>query len=85
MTKTRYEGMVNLQSGARRREGDARRAETPLAQGRELLDLIAKLRGSGAHPSLESVFKEVQGELDVSIEFVERMLADDGGPDHRFN
>lgn len=43
MTKTWYEGMANLLSGARRCEGDARQAETPLAQGRELLDLIAKL------------------------------------------
>ena len=50
-----------------------------MAQGRELLELIAKLRASAAHPSLESVLKEAEGELEMSIEFVERMLADEGG------
>ncbi|MDP9556816.1 UNVERIFIED_ORG: hypothetical protein J2W65_002453 [Pseudomonas parafulva] len=44
--------------------------QMPMAQGRELLELIAKLRASGAHPSLESVFKEAQGELKMSIEYV---------------
>lgn len=51
----------------------------PIAQGRELLELFAKLRASGAHPSLESVFNEAQGELEMSIEFVEQMLAGEGG------
>lgn len=53
--------------------------QMPMAQGRELLELIAKLRASAAHPSLESVLKEAEGELEMSIEFVERMLADEGG------
>lgn len=53
--------------------------QMPMAQGRELLDLIAKLRASGAHPSLESAFKETEGELEMSIEFVEGMLAGEGG------
>lgn len=49
--------------------------QMPIAQGRELLELIAKLRASGAHPSLESVFKEARGELEMSIEYVDEMLA----------
>lgn len=53
--------------------------QMPMAQGRELLELFAKLRTLGAHPSLESVFKEAEGELEMSIEFVERMLAGEGG------
>ena len=53
--------------------------QMPITQGRELLELFAKLRASGAHPSLESVFKEAEGELEMSIEFVERMLAGEGG------
>lgn len=54
--------------------------QMPIAQGRELQELFAKLRASGAHPSLESVFKEAQGELEMSIEFVEQMLAGEGEP-----
>ncbi|HEE9764639.1 TPA: hypothetical protein R8F97_005632 [Pseudomonas putida] len=50
-----------------------------MAQGRELLELIAKIRASGDHPSLEPVFKEAEGELEMSIEFVEGMLAGEGG------
>ncbi|AMM02952.1 MULTISPECIES: hypothetical protein [Pseudomonas] len=53
--------------------------QMPIARGRELLELIAKLRASGAHPSLESVLKEAEGELEMSIEFVEGMLAGEGG------
>ncbi|PTV62574.1 hypothetical protein [Pseudomonas putida] len=53
--------------------------QMPIAQGRELLELLAKLRASGDHPSLDSVFQEAQGELEMSIEFVERMLAGEGG------
>lgn len=49
--------------------------QMPMAKGRELLQLIAKLRDSGAHGSLDSVFQEIQGELESSIEYVERMLA----------
>ncbi|MBF8674007.1 hypothetical protein IRZ53_14405 [Pseudomonas fulva] len=54
--------------------------QMPIAQGRELPELIAKLRTSGAHPSLESVFKEVEGELEMSIDDVEGMLAGEGCP-----
>jgi hypothetical protein len=53
--------------------------QMPIAQGRELLELFAKLRATGAHPSLESVFQEAEGELEMSIEFVERMLVGEGG------
>ncbi|MBH3382057.1 MULTISPECIES: hypothetical protein [Pseudomonas] len=53
--------------------------QMPMAQGRELLELLTKLRASGDHPSLESVFKEAEGELEMSIEFVEGMLAGEGG------
>ncbi|MBA1193689.1 hypothetical protein G7007_12580 [Pseudomonas entomophila] len=53
--------------------------QMPMAQGRELLELLAKLRASGDHTSLESVFKEAEGELEMSIEFVERMLDGEGG------
>lgn len=52
--------------------------QMPIGQGRELLELIAKLRASDDHQSLESVFKEAEGELEMSIEFVERMLAGEG-------
>ncbi|MBB3271400.1 hypothetical protein FHW75_002555 [Pseudomonas sp. OG7] len=54
--------------------------QMPMAQGRELLELLVKLRTSGAHPSLESVFQEAEGELEMSIEFVERLLAGEGWP-----
>ncbi|MDM9599770.1 hypothetical protein QTN23_09765 [Pseudomonas shirazica] len=53
--------------------------QMPIARGRELLELLAKLRASGDHPSLDSVFQEAQGELEMSIEFVERMLAGEAG------
>lgn len=53
--------------------------QMPMAQGRELRELLAKLRTSGSHPSLESVFQEAESELEMSIEFVERMLAGEGG------
>lgn len=54
--------------------------QMPMAQGRELLELLVKLRASGAHPSLESVFKEAEGELEMSIDYVEGMLASEGWP-----
>ncbi len=55
--------------------------QMPMAQGRELLELFVKLRASGAHPSLESVFKEAVGELEMSIDYVEGMLTHEGeGP-----
>lgn len=53
--------------------------QMPMSQGRELLKLLGKLRASGAHPFLNSVFKEAEEELAMSIEFVERMLAGEGG------
>lgn len=59
--------------------------QMPMARGRELLELLAKLRASGAYPSLESVLKEAEGELEMSIEYVERMLADEGGPGRQFH
>ncbi|WP_217191266.1 hypothetical protein [Pseudomonas shirazica] len=57
--------------------------QMPMSQGRELLKLVAKLRASGAHPSLESVFKEAEEELEMSIEFVEERLAGEGGLGHK--
>ncbi|MBD8270645.1 hypothetical protein [Pseudomonas fluorescens] len=42
-------------------------------------DLVAKLRASGAHQSLASVFKEAVGKLKMSIEYVEEILAGEGG------
>jgi len=59
--------------------------QMPIAKGRELLELISKLRASGAHPSLESVFKEAQGELEMSIEFLEGILAGEGQLDHQLH
>ncbi|EPJ8754063.1 hypothetical protein G7009_05990 [Pseudomonas capeferrum] len=59
--------------------------QMPIAKGREFLELFAKLRASGAHPSLDSVLEEAEGELEMSIEFVERMLAGDGGRDRQFH
>lgn len=59
--------------------------QMPISQGRELLELIAKLRGSGNHPSLDSVFKEAEEELEVSIEFVEERLAGEGGLGRKSN
>lgn len=53
--------------------------QMPMSQGRELLKLLGKLRASGAHPSLNSVFKEAEEELEMSIEFVEERLAGEGG------
>ena len=57
--------------------------QMPIAKGREFLELFAKLRASGAHPSLESVFREAEGELQMSIEFVERMLTGKGNLNRR--
>lgn len=50
--------------------------QMPLAKGRDLVRLVTELRASGTHPGLESVFEEIQGELEMSIEFVEEMLTD---------
>jgi hypothetical protein len=53
--------------------------QMPMAQGREFSRLVAKLRASGDHPGLDSVFEEIQHELNSSIEFVEEQLAGTGG------
>ncbi|MEE4072634.1 hypothetical protein V2I81_20715 [Pseudomonas viridiflava] len=53
--------------------------QMPMAQGQEFLQLITDLRASGTHPTLESVFEEIQSELGNSIEFVEEMLQGSGG------
>ena len=57
--------------------------QMPITQGRELLELISKLRSSGAHASLDTILKEAEGELQMSIEFVERMLAGEGNLNRR--
>lgn len=53
--------------------------QMPMAQGRELSRLVAELRTSGEHPRLDSLFEEIQHELNSSIEFVEEQLAGGGG------
>ena len=45
--------------------------QMPLAQGRELLDLVNALRESKAHPNLDRVFEHMQYELSTSIDIVE--------------
>jgi len=45
--------------------------QMPLAQGRELLELVSALRESKAHPSLDRVFEHMQDELSTSIDIVE--------------
>ena len=53
--------------------------QMPLSQGRELSQLVAELRASGNHPRLDSVFEEIQHELNSSIKFVTEQLAGTGG------
>lgn len=53
--------------------------QMPMAQGREFSRLVAVLRASGEHPGLDSVFEEIQHELNSSIEFVEEQLSGAGG------
>lgn len=48
--------------------------QMPMTQGRELSRLVAELRAAGSHPGLDSVFEEIQLELNSSIEFVEEQL-----------
>ncbi|MEA9990474.1 hypothetical protein QN404_16420 [Pseudomonas sp. RTS1] len=43
----------------------------PLAQGRELLQLVRTQRESNAHPNLNRVFEQMQYELSTSIDIVE--------------
>jgi hypothetical protein len=45
--------------------------QMPLAQGRELLQLITALRESKAHPALDRVFERMQDELSTSIDIIE--------------
>ncbi|VVO45232.1 hypothetical protein [Pseudomonas fluorescens] len=45
--------------------------QMPVAQGRELLQLVSTLRESKAYPSLDRVFEHMQDELSTSIDIVE--------------
>lgn len=45
--------------------------QTPLAQGRELLQLVKTLRESNAHPTLNRVFERMQDALSTSIDIIE--------------
>lgn len=45
--------------------------QMPLAQGRELLELVNALRESKAHPHLDRVFEHMQDELSTSIDIVD--------------
>jgi len=57
--------------------------QMPLAQGRELLELVNALRESRAHPRLDRVFEHMQDELSTSIDFVESPPTRDSfGPAH---
>ncbi|WP_046485284.1 hypothetical protein [Pseudomonas veronii] len=57
--------------------------QMPLAQGRELLELVNALRESKAHPRLEKVFEHMQDELSSSIDFVENpSTRNSSGPTH---
>nr|WP_236460514.1 MULTISPECIES: hypothetical protein [unclassified Pseudomonas] len=57
--------------------------QTPLAQGRELLELVNALRESRAHPRLDKVFEHMQDELSSSIDFVENpSTRNSSGPTH---
>lgn len=46
-------------------------AQMPIAQARELLQLVTALYESRAHPGLETVFENIQRELTMSIDIVE--------------
>lgn len=43
----------------------------PLAQGRELLQLVNTLSESKAYPTLDRVFARVQDELSTSIDIIQ--------------
>jgi len=45
--------------------------QMPVAQGRELLQLVDDLRDSGGHPNLDTVFAHMQLELTMAIDIVE--------------
>jgi len=44
--------------------------QMPLAQGRELLQLVKTLRESNVHPTLNRVFERMQDELSTSIDII---------------
>ena len=44
----------------------------PVAQGRELLELVSALRESKAHPRLDKVFERIRDELSTSIDIVDK-------------
>ena len=48
--------------------------QMPVAQGRELMQLVTALRESGTHPNLDTVFKHIQQKLRMSIDIVENPL-----------
>ncbi|MGY2138888.1 hypothetical protein ACW9I8_19980 [Pseudomonas reactans] len=57
--------------------------QMPLAQGRELLELVNALRESRTHPRLDKVFEHMQDELSSSIDFVENpSTRNSSGPTH---
>ncbi len=45
--------------------------QMPLAQGRELLQLVSTLRESKAHPTLDRVFECMQYELSMTIDILD--------------
>lgn len=45
--------------------------QMPVAQGRELLQVVSALRDSGGHPNLDTVFEHMQLELPMAIDIVE--------------
>lgn len=45
--------------------------QMPVAQGRELLELVIKLRESKAYLNLDTVFEHMQDELSTSIDIAE--------------
>lgn len=57
--------------------------QMPLAKGRDLVRLVTELRAAGTYPDLASVFEEIQGELEMPIEFVEEMLTGGSFDQHR--
>lgn len=44
--------------------------QMPLAEGEQLLRLVAALRESKAHPALDTVLQRMQYELELSIDLV---------------
>ena len=45
--------------------------QMPVAEGRELLQLVNTLRDSKAYPSLDKVFEHMQYELSTTIDIVD--------------